>query len=93
MRTYAHSYQDTMKLPMPVFWHLSGTVPRLLAGERKDTLEIFTAATQNPEQGAELYANLAEQAPEPIKLTGAAFVKATSVRDEAGFNELRSMAA
>jgi hypothetical protein len=82
-----------MKLPMPVFWHLSGTVPRLLAGERRDTLEINTSAAHNPEQAAELYTRLSDLAPEPIKLTGRALAQATSVRDEAGFSELKSMAA
>ena len=91
MRTYGLAYRDTMNLPVPVFWNLSGTVPRLIAGERKDTLEIFTAAGQNPEVGAELYVNLQELSPEPVKLTMKAVIEATSVRDQAGFNELRGM--
>lgn len=76
---------------MRSFWHLSGTVPRLLAAERKETLEIATAAAHNPEGAAELYASLHKQSPDPVVLSGSGVIQITAVRDEAGFNELRSM--
>lgn len=76
---------------MRVFWHLSGTVPRLLAGESKTTLELLSTATHNPEAAVELCAELDKAAPDPVKLTAHALVEASSVRDEAGFDELRSM--
>ena len=91
MRAYGHSYRDTMNLPIQVFWHLSGTVPRLLSGERKDTLELLTTATHNPEAASELFSHLEEVAPEPVKLTMLAIIDANSVRDEDGFNELKNM--
>lgn len=91
MRVYALAYRDTMGLPMQVFWHLSGTVPRLLAGEQKTTLELGTVAAHNPTAAAEMLQALQALSPEPVLLTARAFVNATSVRDEAGFDELRSM--
>lgn len=91
MRVYGHAYQDTMNLPMRVFWQLSGSVPRLLAGESRDYLELMTTATHNPAGAAEKHRALSEYAPEPVKLSAQAMVAARSVRDEDGFNELRSM--
>ncbi len=91
MRVYGHSYRDTMSLPMRVFWHLSGTVPRLLSGESRETLELMTTATHSPQAASELIKDLRVYSPEPVVLSGAAMVAATSVRDEEGFNELRSM--
>lgn len=91
MRVYGHAYRDTMKLPIKVFWQLSGNAPRLWAGERRDMLELSTVATHNPEAASTLFAQLATEAPEPVVLTGRAIVAATSIRDEEGFNELRSM--
>ena len=91
MRVYGLSYRDTMSLPIEVFWNLSGTVPRLLAGERKETLELLTASAHNPEAATELYLSLEQAAPDPVKMTVEAKVEATSVRDEVGFNELRGM--
>lgn len=86
-------YQETMKVPMRAFWHISGTVPRLLSSERKDSLEIATSATHNPEQAAELYAALHKQSPDPVVLSGHGKESISAVRDDAGFEELRSMAA
>lgn len=91
MRVYGHSYRDTMSLPMRAFWHLSGTIPRLMAGEHKDSLELMTKA-QNPEAANELYENLRTLAPEPVKMTVRAIIEANSVRDEDGLNELRRLA-
>lgn len=91
MRCYGHSYRDTMKLPVKVFWHISGTVPRLLAGESHSTLELLTTATHNLEAAREMSVGLATRAPDPVTLTGAARLQASSIRDEAGFNELRNM--
>lgn len=91
MRVYGHSYRDTMNLPIKVFWNISGSVPRLLAGERKETLELMTASTHNVEMASELYRGLDQIAPDPVMMTAAARIDASSVRDEAGFNELRAM--
>jgi hypothetical protein len=90
MRTYRMTYRDTMALPMKVFWHLSGSVDRLLADEHKDFLELTTLA-QNPEAANERLEHLQKAAPSPIKLTARAVIEATSARDEAGFQELRLM--
>jgi hypothetical protein len=92
MRVYGLSYRDTMSLPIEVFWNLSGTVPRLLAGERREALELMTASAHNPEAATELYLSLDQAAPNPVKMSIEGRIEATSVRDEVGFNELRSMA-
>lgn len=92
MRVYGMPYRETMGMPMRAFWHVSGTVPRLLAGERKDTLELMTTAAHNPQAAVEMYANLGEISPEPVTLTPQAKVAANSIRDEAGFADLRNMA-
>jgi hypothetical protein len=91
MRVYALAYRDTMGLPMRVFWQLSGTIPRLLDGENKTVLELGVVATHDPKTAAEMVTELHTRSPEPIKLTAHAIVAANSVRDDAGFNELRSM--
>lgn len=91
MRVYAQSYRETMNLPMKVFWQLSGSVPRLIAGERKDYIETITAATHNLDQAHELFLRLDELSPDPVTYSGRAYVQA-AVRDEAGFAELKSMA-
>lgn len=77
---------------MQVFWTLSGTVPRLLAGERRDILEISTSAAYNPDAAVELYKQLSDQSPDPVTLSGHGMLKISSVRDEDGLNELRSLA-
>lgn len=91
MRVYGHSYRDTMNLPMRVFWNISGTVPRLIAGEKKDSLELLVTATLDLERAQEAFLNLDEQSPNPVTLTSKALIAASSVRDDAGFDELRSM--
>lgn len=77
---------------MKVFWQLSGNVPRLMTAERKESLQIAAVAAHNPEAAAELYERLDKQTPEPVTLSGAGVVNANSIRDEGGFEELRSMA-
>ena len=91
MRVYALAYRDTMGLPMQVFWQLSGTVPRLLAGEAKGALEANVLATHDPKGAAEMIQGLDERSPEPVKLSIHARIAATSVRDEEGFGRLKSM--
>ena len=91
MRVYGHAYLDTMNLPMRVFWQLSGTVPRLLASEARDTLELMTTATHNPSGAEQKYKALTDMAPEPVKLSTRAVIAASSIRDEEGINELRMM--
>lgn len=91
MRAYGLAYRETMSLPVPVFWHLSGSVPRLLTGERKDTLELMVTSAHNPDGASELYKRLNEASPDPVKLTGNGQAAIGSERDEEGFNELRSM--
>jgi hypothetical protein len=80
-----------MRLPIRVFWQISGMVPRLLASEKKETLEVVTTATHNPEAASELFRKLSLMAPEPVTVSGAGRVEANSARDEAGFDELRAM--
>jgi len=92
MRVYGHAYGDTMKLPMRVFWHLSGSVPRLLASEHRTTLEMATLATHNPDAAGEMFKTLGTYAPDPVTLSAKGMVAATSVRDEEGFSELKRMA-
>lgn len=91
MRVYGHSYRDTMSLPMRVFWNISGSVPRLIAGEKKDKLELLVTATLDPGRTQEAFLNLDEMSPNPVTLTSAALIAANSVRDDVGFDELRSM--
>lgn len=91
MRVYGMAYGDTMKLPMRAFWHLSGSVPRVLAGERRDQLEMSTIAAHNPQAASDMMEELQKLAPEPVQLTVHAHVAANSVRDQGGFEDLRSM--
>lgn len=79
-----------MKLPMRVFWHLSGSVPRLLAGEDKSALELHTTAA-SPEAAEAMFQSLHSQSPDPVTITMKARIEASSVRDEAGLNDLRNM--
>jgi hypothetical protein len=90
MRIFRMTYDQVMGLPMKVFWHLQGSIPRLLADEQKELLELFTSA-QDPAASTQLHEALAKLSPQPIKLSGHAIVQMTSQRDEAGFNELRAM--
>jgi hypothetical protein len=92
MRVYGHSYRDTMQLPMRAFWAISGTVPRLLAGERRDHLEVATISTHNQDGAQELYTRLDKAAPEPVTLTVHARIEASSMKDEDGLDSLRSLA-
>jgi hypothetical protein len=85
-------YREVMALPMKVFWQLSGNTSRLLAEERKVSLQLAVLAANNPEAAAELYERLDKQSPDPMVYTGAAMIKASAVRDNEGFNELRSLA-
>ena len=75
---------------MRVFWQLSGSVPRLLAGESKSTLELQTTAA-HPEAAETLFQTLHTMSPDPVMLTVKARIEASAVRDEAGVNELRNM--
>ena len=77
-------------MPMRAFWHFSGTVDRLFADEAKLTFELH-ACVQSPESGEEMRKHLHDQAPNPVKLTGAAIAEATAVFDQDGLNDLRSM--
>jgi len=92
MRVYGLSYRDTMSLPVRAFWNISGTVPRLIAGERRDTLELLVAAGHSQEGSVALFSRLEKCCPEPIKLTGRAIVQATSIADEGAVDTLRALA-
>ena len=92
MRAYGMSHPETMRLPMKVFWHLSGSVPRLLDDERKGVLEIL-AASKTPTGMVALQERLDLAAPEPIKHSMNAFLNGEgAVRDQAGVEQLRAMA-
>lgn len=80
-----------MSLRMPVFWHLSGMVQRILQSEQKDTL-LLTALAQNPEGAKGHWDALDQLTPEPIKVSGAATVRASCKADEGGMDILRSLA-
>jgi hypothetical protein len=90
MRVYHMDLSSVMRLPMKTFWHLQGSITRLLADEQKELLELLTSS-QNSEAAEQLRAALAKQSPQPIKLTGQALMELTSDRDETGFEELRAM--
>lgn len=92
LRVYGLPYREMMGLPMRVFWQLSGSVPRLLTEERKESLHLAVTATHNPEAAAELYGRLDKQTPDPVVLTGSGKASVSSVRDEEGLNDLRNMA-
>lgn len=92
MRVYHMTYRDTMALPMLVFWELSGNVERLLASEQRDQLETIALATHNPEAAQERLHQLAERAPNPIRLSAKALIQASAQRDQEGFESLRAIA-
>lgn len=84
------SYRDTMELPIMVFWQISGLVPRLIADEHKGLLEVIGAA-QSAEGSKQLHEALHSLSPDPVKLSVASIIEASSQRDQAGFDELRSL--
>lgn len=91
MRTYRMGYSEVMSLPMRTFWHLSGSVDRVLADEHKDFLEL-SAIANNPEAATERLEQLEKRAPSPFKLSAKGMVTVTAKRDDAGFEELRMLA-
>lgn len=91
MRTYGSSYAEVMSLRMPVFWHLSGMVPRLLNTENKEALRLMTLS-HNPEEASKAIEALDKMTPEPVALTGAARMLASAEADKGGIDELRSLA-
>lgn len=90
MRVYGMPYAQVMSLPMKVFWHLSGTVPRLWADEQRQLLEVQTAAG-SPEGAEQLHQTIGQLAKDPVVLTVAARIEASSVRDEEGIEFLKSL--
>jgi hypothetical protein len=53
----------------------------------------MTVAQSHGESTERLLEALNSRAPEPIRLTAEAIIASTSVRDEAGFEDLRRMAS
>jgi hypothetical protein len=91
MRTYAMPLREVLALSLRTFWHLSGTVPRLMADEQKQLLEIHQTA-MNPQGSIELHNALDVIAPEPVKMSVQHKIAQTSVRDVEGFASLKAMA-
>lgn len=84
---YSMAYREVLEMPIRAFWLMSGNVRRLRAHSDVRSLMVASAA-QSPEGIDEvrerLVLEIGEVAKEPP----------TSVeRDEAGFEELRAMAA
>ena len=90
MRVYHLPLPSVMDMPMKTFWHLQGSIDRLLADEQKELLEILTSA-HSPEASQAMHEALSKRSPSPIKLGWRAMVEMTSARDEEGLNELRAM--
>lgn len=84
-------YLGVMALPMKVFWHLTGSIERLLADEQKQLLELL-ATSHNPEAANQLQEVLHKRSPAAIKYSGHAIVQATAVRDEGAADQLRALA-
>jgi hypothetical protein len=91
MRVYGMGYREVMALPMRVFWHLQGSIGRLLAEEARDQLEISTTS-HNPEQAVELRTQLDAAAPPAIQLTAEALMQRTATADPEAADTLRSLA-
>jgi len=83
-------YEKVMRLPMQVFWQLSGFVPRLMADEQKQQLEIWTASQSN-EGAEEAFKALNQLAPEPVKLSVRGQIEASAVMDKGGLDQLRNL--
>jgi len=84
-------YREVMGLPLRVFWQLSGYVDRLRADEARLGFEM-SLSTGNAEQAAQMREHLDYLAPAPIKTSIEHMIETSSVRDTAGFEELRSLA-
>ena len=80
-----------MNLPMQVFWHLSGTVPRLTAGERKEHLELLVSSAHSSDGVETLFKALQDASPDPVKLTGYGMAQRGTEVDIEGLGDLRSM--
>lgn len=93
MRVYGMTLTAVMEMPMKVFWHLSGSVPRLIAEEQRDLLELLVAAGQgNATRYEEIRKALDRITPNPVKYSGEALMQQHAERDEVGFAQLRGMA-
>lgn len=92
MHCYGMNYQEVMAMPIRAFWFVSGCVERLQAGHDRRALVVANHAA-GQESAQELMERLAEQSPEPVKLTVEAVIEASSQRDEAGVSRLKAMAS
>jgi hypothetical protein len=86
------AYREVMAMPMKVFWRMQGNIGRIEADEQKQQLMLMLSA-QSPEGGVELHEALSKRSPDPVRVTAEAIIASTSVRDEAGFEDLRRMAS
>lgn len=90
-RVYGQSYQQTMAMPMRAFWQFSGYADRVLTAENIDHLMLIVTGQGGGEAAQEAMERMAKVAPNPVKYSQHAIIAATAVRDEEGFNALRSM--
>lgn len=79
-------YQETLKLPLRVFWLMNSSVVRLMAEHDMRSLSI-ASASQAGEAIRQTREHLVVEMGEVVKLDPIAI----AVRDTTGFEELRSM--
>jgi len=86
---YSMSYQEVMAMPIRAFWTMSGNIRRLRASSDLRDLMVVSAA-----QSADGYKETHERL---VLEIGTVYVGDSNPmnveRDEAGFNELKMMAA
>lgn len=85
---YATPYQTVMEMPIKTFWLMSGNIRRIRAGD--DMRQLMTAAAAQSAEG------IGEYRQKLILDIGTIFTEGpilNAERDEAGFAELKMMAA